>query len=390
MPQKKSERGFVEVLIVFAGLIGITAFGLFHTTPKIKASTSKISPTQVPTLPETPIPSATPTNIPDPLHMSEVLGVAVSNDIQLTINTQGEQKIIPLLGVEPPATTEASCIVEKDLESINQTIKGKKLYLVNYDETANNETKPQYVFLKDLTSLNDYLIANGLAKAADIHHPYHDDFIQEQNYAMGKRIGLWSDSCQPTPTPEPTKIALIPSPTLTPIYLAETLVKAGPTKIITPTKKIQSNVEGESTQVTPSVTPTISLTSYLSSSSSATIAENSLNADLILQLINIHRKTKNLTPFVKDTELCSLAQSRAPELYNEIYVTGKVHEGFYKRNLPYWITENMASYPTENAIVNWWLGSTIHRNAIEGNYKYSCGACDGSSCTQLFTSYIPK
>lgn len=95
-------------------------------------------------------------------------------------------------------------------------------------------------------------------------------------------------------------------------------------------------------------------------------------------------------PFEKDNQLCALAGSWAPKLYNEIFVTRKVHEGFYSRNVPYWITENMASYPTEQEIVNWWLTSPIHRSAIEGTYKYSYGACSGTNCTQLFTSSITK
>lgn len=89
-------------------------------------------------------------------------------------------------------------------------------------------------------------------------------------------------------------------------------------------------------------------------------------------------------------ELCKIAQARAPQLYDEIFVTKNVHAGFYNMNIPYWMTENMAHYGSEEKILQWWLGSTIHRNAIEGDYKYSCGACSGNSCAQLFTNFTPK
>lgn len=132
---------------------------------------------------------------------------------------------------------------------------------------------------------------------------------------------------------------------------------------------------------TPPSTPT---------STPAPVSSNSLNADTMFSLINAHRQSMGLPAFEKEEKLCQLAASRAPELYDEIFVTGKVHAGFDARNLPYWITENMVSRPTEQEGFNWWLSSSLHRRAIEGNFKYSCGACSGNSCAQLFTSYDPK
>jgi uncharacterized protein YkwD len=116
----------------------------------------------------------------------------------------------------------------------------------------------------------------------------------------------------------------------------------------------------------------------------------SLNPDIIFTLINGHRASIGKAPFQKDDRICAIAQSRAPELYNEIFVTHTMHQGFYARNLPFWATENMAHYKDETTIVAWWLNSPIHRRAIEGDYTYSCGACAGNSCNQIFTSFQPK
>jgi len=116
----------------------------------------------------------------------------------------------------------------------------------------------------------------------------------------------------------------------------------------------------------------------------------SLSPEVIFDLVNQYRSKLQIALFEKDQGLCSLAVERSKELYNEIFVTGAMHSGLYNRNLPYWITENMIHLNTEQGALNWWLNSTVHRNSIQGNYKYSCVACEGKSCAQLFTNYTPK
>ena len=115
-----------------------------------------------------------------------------------------------------------------------------------------------------------------------------------------------------------------------------------------------------------------------------------LNSDIILDMINAHRTKIGLTPFQKDEALCKLAATRSQELHEELFVNGNLHSGLYNRNLPYWITENAKWGSNEAGTVQWWLHSPIHRRAIEGDYVYSCGACNGTQCSQLFTSYTPK
>lgn len=116
-----------------------------------------------------------------------------------------------------------------------------------------------------------------------------------------------------------------------------------------------------------------------------------LNSEMILELINAHRASIGKAPFQKDEALCSLAKTRSYELQGELFEgKGYLHSGLYNRNLPYWITENAKWGSNEAGTVRWWLNSPIHRKAIEGDYSYSCGACSGSKCSQLFTSYTPK
>lgn len=117
---------------------------------------------------------------------------------------------------------------------------------------------------------------------------------------------------------------------------------------------------------------------------------NNNNSDMIFEMINEHRAKIGKPSFIKDASLCSLAVTRSFELYDELFVKGGLHSGLYNRNLPYWITENAKYGSNEAGTVVWWLNSPVHRQAIEGDYTYSCGACNGTQCSQLFTSYTPK
>lgn len=117
---------------------------------------------------------------------------------------------------------------------------------------------------------------------------------------------------------------------------------------------------------------------------------NNNNSDIIFNLINEHRSKIGKPAFQKDEKLCKLAETRSYELHDELFITGGLHSGLYNRNLPYWITEDAKYGSNEAGTVDWWLHSPIHRKAIEGDYIYSCGACNGTQCSQLFTSYTPK
>lgn len=116
----------------------------------------------------------------------------------------------------------------------------------------------------------------------------------------------------------------------------------------------------------------------------------SLNADLLFDLVNAYRAKLGLPAFIKDAPLCQIAESRKPELMGEIFGGKGIHSGFRARNLPYWATENMKYGPNEQEVLQWWIGSSIHHRALVSDSKYSCSACSGHVCIQLFTNYIAK
>lgn len=113
-------------------------------------------------------------------------------------------------------------------------------------------------------------------------------------------------------------------------------------------------------------------------------------AETLFQLTNQYRAKLSLPNFEKDEAICKIAELRAPQIYDEVFISGPMHKGFYSLNLPYWATENIAAYQTIDENFNFWITDYIHRKSIEGDYKYSCVACSNTSCSQIFTSFIPK
>ena len=106
-------------------------------------------------------------------------------------------------------------------------------------------------------------------------------------------------------------------------------------------------------------------------------------------MVNDHRAKLGLKAFEKDDRLCKIARDRAPQVNSELN-SGTLHKGFKDLNLPYWATENIAAYQTIEENLRFWLSDYIHKKAIEGDSKFSCLACEGSSCSQVFTSFINK
>lgn len=115
-----------------------------------------------------------------------------------------------------------------------------------------------------------------------------------------------------------------------------------------------------------------------------------LNSETLFNLTNDYRTRIGLSPLQREEKVCEIVKERVNEIHNEIFVTGRLHGGFYAKNLPYFATENLIYAQTEEKALNWWLNSPIHKAAISGSYKYSCLECSGNSCSQVFTSYTLK
>lgn len=153
----------------------------------------------------------------------------------------------------------------------------------------------------------------------------------------------------------------------------------------------QASLAPTATVQTSTIAPTVTPIDPQNPTSNLGANGNNNNSDAIFEMINAHRAKIGKAAFIKDSGLCSLAATRSLELHGELFEgKGYLHSGLYNRNLPYWITENAKYGSNETGTVQWWLNSPIHRRAIEGDYTYSCGACNGTQCSQLFTSYTPK
>lgn len=138
----------------------------------------------------------------------------------------------------------------------------------------------------------------------------------------------------------------------------------------------------------PEITQNI-VTSYVQPAVLET-SDATLSADLIFELVNRHRAAINLFQLEHEPRVCAVAEARRESLYSEINITHTMHSGFYAMNLPYWATENMIYMQNEEQSVAWWLASPIHRSAVDGNYKYACGVCQGRACNMVFTNFDPK
>lgn len=115
-----------------------------------------------------------------------------------------------------------------------------------------------------------------------------------------------------------------------------------------------------------------------------------LDASILFGLVNEYRIQNNLAPFQEDARICSIAQDRAPQLYNEILGNSWMHKGFQELTLSYWATENIIYEFTEQKALNWWKNSPIHNSALLGNYQYSCIKCQGNTCAEIFTNFQEK
>lgn len=360
----------VLILGILSGLVGIIFAVNFPEKESISESKKVLGVSAIES------PSHSNANLTlEPIGRGDVLigtiiEIVDSNSIKLLLNDGME--VVNLAGVRIPDDEElenySNCFGEDVEDGMKNLFLGKKAYVIKDGQIDDQKGNPRYVFLSDLTFLNQEVIKQGLGVASSAYdYLYKEDFAKTEREAYGNSAGIFTKVCQVTPTPG-------------------TALSKKPTKTTnTPTSQ---NLYSKLLSPTPTNTP--SPTPVIEAQKSTGIKPASLNPEILFVLINNHRQSIGKAPFEKEGRLCSLAIERGPELYDEIFVTRNVHAGLTKRNLPYWITENMAHYDTEEQVFNWWMGSTIHRRAIESDSRYSCGECFGNSCAQLFTSFTPK
>lgn len=116
------------------------------------------------------------------------------------------------------------------------------------------------------------------------------------------------------------------------------------------------------------------------------------------QVLNDWRAEEGLKPWIKDENLCQLAETRAKEMnqyvdyshnrFNERFTNGEISKTF---NTWSTISENIGTDFSEKnmlyggfPIKRGWLNSPRHAEALRADYTYSCAACDKGYCVQLF------
>ncbi len=215
---------------------------------------------------------------------------------------------------------------------------------------------------------------------------FDDEFLSEVTEPPSVSATLKSATPSATPKPKvvtPTRLPVSPRRTTAPTRSPKSSPSVKPL--------VQKSSPAKSAQPTPAVSASPSARIAGAATTTSPVAKvSSLNAEKIFTMVNSHRANIGKAAFIKEDSLCRIAENRAPQIKDELYGGKKMHSGFYGLNLPYWATENIAAYSTEEQTVKWWLSDYIHKKAIESDNKYSCVACSGRYCSQVFTSFIKK
>lgn len=129
--------------------------------------------------------------------------------------------------------------------------------------------------------------------------------------------------------------------------------------------------------------------------SELSIENNDAMSSEILSIINTHRASLNLPPFSSH----SLAKEEALDHTGYMIINNKVsHDNFFERsdylkaNGATSVSENVAfGYRTAQAVVDGWLNSPSHKEAIEGNYTHSgISVAQTESGVNFFTHIFVK
>lgn len=111
------------------------------------------------------------------------------------------------------------------------------------------------------------------------------------------------------------------------------------------------------------------------------VKAKSISADVLWTIVNDYRVSKGLQPFEKSETLCEIARDRINDGWD-------AHKGFNEKYYYYssQLSENMAYGNSEEELLNNWLNSTPHREALEKDWKYSCIASRDDYAVQIFSN----
>jgi uncharacterized protein YkwD len=209
------------------------------------------------------------------------------------------------------------------------------------------------------------------------------DVITSQNDLGLKLVVREAQASEVVTVEQPPVVYTVTQPTPKPSATAETKdsKNLSPEEKILEETKTASKAAQDKTE-SPSPSPT-------ALPSTTPVASGNSNSEAMFQMVNDYRAKLGLKAFEKDERICKIAEGRAPQVNGELE-SGNLHKGFRDLNLPYWASENIAAYSTIEQDFKFWISDYIHKKAIESDNKYSCVACSGASCSQIFTSFVSK
>ncbi len=150
---------------------------------------------------------------------SEVFPVSrVVDGDTLTVEMNGKQEVLRLIGINTPETVDprkpVECFGKEASTEAKEILTGKKVHLES-DSSQGERDKYnrllRYVFLEDGTNFNKLMIEAGYAYEYTYNTPYkyQKEFKEAQKKAEGNKRGLWADgtcggqlnkpNTQPTP-----------------------------------------------------------------------------------------------------------------------------------------------------------------------------------------------
>jgi uncharacterized protein YkwD len=204
-----------------------------------------------------------------------------------------------------------------------------------------------------------------------------NSFIEEDDLSL-KMVMKDLEASEIVTVEQPPVVYTVVEPTPKPSPSVEPKPQTENTESKGDKKELDAKAPSPSPSATPSPVPSFT-----------PVSQGNSNSEAVFQMVNDYRSQLGLKAFEKDERLCKIAEQRAPQVNSELQ-NGTLHKGFKDLNLPYWASENIAAYSTIQQDFNFWISDYIHKKAIESDNKYSCVACSGASCSQIFTSFVSK
>lgn len=112
----------------------------------------------------------------------------------------------------------------------------------------------------------------------------------------------------------------------------------------------------------------------------------SLDQDRLFNIVNIWKTSQNSEPYIEDSRLCKLAETRLIEIEKNFS-----HRDFDKHSRDFFnasLGENLSTgYSSEKETFDAWLASPTHKENLDKDYSHSCIRCNNNKCVQIFAKF---